>query len=73
MVASEEGAVDFPEELLNQVPENRREALLGVLAHDPRPSYQRSPERVYGISFAGLNVRFQVAEDRLTVIEIIKE
>ncbi len=66
-------AVDFPEELLNQVPENRREALLGVLAHDPRPSYQRSPERVYGISFAGLNVRFQVAEDRLTVIEIIKE
>ncbi len=65
--------VCFPETLLAQIPENRRDALLGVLAHDPRPSYQRSPERVYGISFAGFNVRFRVEEERLTVVEVNKE
>ena len=58
--------VDLPERWLALVPQDRREALLGVLAHDPRPSYQRDPERVYGLSFAGLDVRFTV----LTVCQI---
>lgn len=65
--------VTFPPELISQIPENRRAALLGVLAHDPRPSYQRSPERVYGISFGGFNVRFRVEGERLTVCQILKE
>ena len=47
--------VEFPPELLSMVPEDRREALIGVLRHDPRPSYQRKPERVYGMEFAGWN------------------
>ena len=38
--------VEFPPELLSMVPEDRREALIGVLRHDPRPSYQRNAERV---------------------------
>ena len=54
--------VEFPPELLEMVPEDRREALIGVLRHDPRPSYQRKPERVYGM-----------AEDVLTVVEVEKE
>lgn len=62
--------VEFPPELLSMVPEDRREALIGVLRHDPRPSYQRKPERVYGMEFAGVNVRFQVSEDVLTVVEV---
>lgn len=65
--------VEFPPELLEMVPEDRREALIGVLRHDPRPSYQRKPERVYGMEFAGWNIRFRVAEDVLTVIEVEKE
>ena len=62
--------VDLPERWLALVPQDRREALLGVLAHDPRPSYQRDPERVYGLSFAGLDVRFTVTGGVLTVCQI---
>ena len=47
-----------------------REALLGVLAQDPRPPYQDDPDRVYGFGFAGLEVRFRVADGVLTVTEI---
>ena len=65
--------VEFPPELLERVPEDRREALIGVLRHDPRPSYQRKPERVYGMEFTGWNIRFRVAEDVLTVVEVEKE
>ncbi len=62
--------VDFPEHLLEQIPEERRKALLGVLSHDPRPSYQRTPNRVYGMEFAGLDIRFSVRENRLTVVAV---
>lgn len=65
--------VEFPPELLSMVPEDRRDALIGVLRHDPRPSYQRKPERVYGMEFAGVNVRFRVEGEVLTVIEVEKE
>ena len=59
--------VNFPPELLDQVPEDKREALIGVLSRDPRPSYQHDPERVYGMAFAGLEVRFSVDGDVLHV------
>lgn len=59
--------VDFPAPLLARIPENKRQALLGVLSHDPRPSYQSDPVRVYGLTFAGLDVRFTVRDNRLTV------
>ncbi len=62
--------VDFPEELLALLPPEKRDAALGVLSHDPRPSYQRQPERVYGLCFAGFNIRFTVRENRLTVLEV---
>lgn len=65
--------VRCPEALLDPVPEDRREALLGVLANDPRPHYQTDPDRVYGLRFAGCNVRFTVAGDVLTVTEILRE
>ena len=63
-------SVDCPPDLLEAVPAASREALLGVLAQDPRPAYQHKPGRVYGLDFAGCNVRFTVDEDRLTVTEI---
>ncbi len=62
--------VDCPPDLLAVVPEDKRAALLAVLAQDPRPQYQDDPDRVYGMTFAGLEVRFQVAGDRLTVRSI---
>lgn len=59
--------VDIPPELLAQVPEELREALIGVLAQDPRPTYQHDPERVYGMAFGGYEVKFRVNEKTLTV------
>lgn len=63
--------VDFPPALLNRISQDRRQALLEVLSHDPRPSYQRSPERVYGMPFAGWDIQFQVREDTLTVTDVV--
>ena len=62
--------VDFPEDLLCILPEGKREATIGVLSHDPRPSYQRKPERIYGLTFGGVDIRFQVKDDILTVVEV---
>ena len=63
--------VNFPEELLSRLPENKRDAAIGVLSHDPRPSYQCNPDRIYGLNFAGFDIRFQVKESVLTVLEVI--
>ena len=68
--AGETLEVVIPPELLDRIPENRREALRGVLAQDPRPHYQDDPARVYGFGFAGLEVRFSVDGTRLTVQDI---
>ena len=62
--------VDFPRQLLEKLPPDKREAALAVLSHDPRPSYQRSETRVYGLIFAGFDIRFTVREERLTVREV---
>ena len=67
---AEELAVEFPPELLARVPEDKRAALTGVLAQDPRPHYQSDPARIYGMSFAGMEVRFHVADGVLTVVEL---
>lgn len=62
--------VDFPPALLEKLPESKREAALGVLSHDPRPSYQRDSKRIYGLAFAGFDIRFQVENTTLTVLEV---
>lgn len=64
--------VEIPPTLLGLLPPDRREALTGVLAQDPRPRYQTSPDRVYGLEFAGFDVRFTVDGGTLTVREILK-
>ena len=64
--------VDFPADLLNLLPQDKQEAAKAVLSHDPRPSYQRKPDRIYGLTFAGFDIRFQVQEDTLTVVEVNK-
>jgi hypothetical protein len=64
--------VDFPPALRNILPQDKQAAAIGVLSHDPRPSYQRKPDRVYGITFAGFDIRFTVKDDTLTVIAVDK-
>ena len=64
--------VTIPPDLREKIPQDRLEALAGVLSCDPRPHYQADPDRVYGMTFAGLEVKFTVEGDRLTVAEIEK-
>lgn len=64
--------VTFPPDLLAKLPENKRQAAIDVLSHDPRPSYQRIPERIYGLQFAGYDIRFQVDSNILRVIDVSK-
>lgn len=64
--------VDFPKELLQVFPEEKQRAIIAVLKQDPRPSYQNDPERKYGVSFAGYDVHFTVAENVLKVFEVVK-
>lgn len=63
--------VEFPPDLLSQVPEEHRAALLGVLSQDPRPSYQQDPQRVYGMAFAGLQIKFTVEGESLHVRQVL--
>lgn len=68
--AGETLEVIIPPELLEKIPPERREALRGVLAQDPRPHYQDDPGRIYGFGFAGMEVKFSVEGTCLTVREI---
>lgn len=58
-------------EQLEIIPQNKRHALLELLSHDPRPSYQHDPQRIYGLSFSGYNIRFTVDDDKLIVKDIL--
>ena len=71
-VKGKELVVEFPEELLRQYPEEKQEAIIGVLKQDPRPAYDTDETRVYGVEFAGFDVRFVVKENYLTVKELVK-
>ena len=62
----------IPEELLLIVEEEKREALKAVLAHDPRPSYQKDPDRIYGMEFGGYEVKFRVKEQTLYVTDLVR-
>ena len=59
--------VSFPEDLLNEIPQSKRQALLKVLAQDPRPASQHDTDKEFGIAFAGYNVRFFAKEEKLFV------
>lgn len=65
--------VKFPQELLEKLPADKQAAAVGVLSHDPRPSYQRKPGRVYGLNFAGFDIRFTVEDAVLTVQSVAKQ
>ena len=62
--------VNFPDDLLQQLPENKRDDSIAVLSHEPRPSYQRKPDRIYGLTFAGSDIKFTVESNLLTVVNV---
>lgn len=63
--------VEFPEELLMKLPEEKREAAVKILSEDPRPAYQNDPERRYGTAFAGWDIRYHVRDGVLSVCEVV--
>lgn len=71
-VKGKELTVEFPEELLRIYPEEKRKAIVAVLKQDPRPAYDTDETRVYGVEFAGFDVRFTVEGECLKVKELVK-
>ncbi len=64
--------VDFPEELLSMIEEEKRDGLIALLENDPRPSYQDDPEREYGMTFGNFEIGFTVKEGHLEVKRVDK-
>ncbi|MBE5962959.1 MAG: hypothetical protein E7256_16535, partial [Lachnospiraceae bacterium] len=62
--------VEIPSDCMDLIPPSKRDALIHVLKQDPRPSYQNDPSRIYGMEFAGLEVKFYVQGTTLTVHSI---
>ena len=62
--------VEIAPSLLDRIPQQHRKPLIQALEQDPRPHYQDNPERVYGMKYADLEIRFKVCGKRLIVIEI---
>ncbi len=71
-VKGKELKVEFPRKLLEYYPEEKRDAIVGVLKQDPRPAYDTDDKRMYGVEFAGFDVHFTVSGDLLIVKEIVK-
>ncbi len=63
--------VDFPIDLLEQIPSDKRDGLIEALRQDPRPAYRDDPNERYGFYFANRDVRFTVSAGILHVIEIV--
>lgn len=66
-------AVDFPQSLLEIIPEDKRDSIICCLAEDPRPSYQNDANRIYSMKFADYDIHFTVNGDSLKVIGVDKE
>ncbi len=64
--------VDFPEELLNRLPKEKRVPALRVLEQDPRAAYNKQPDYVYGMEFGGFDIRFTVQEQVLRVMDVVE-
>ena len=70
LVGRRKVTVEIAPELFEQIPEEKRSALIGVLEEDPRPSYQEDADRIYGMAFGGMEVKFSVSGEVLKVLSI---
>ena len=62
--------ISFPDDLLERVPEEKREALFGVLSLNPVPAYQKEPGRIYGMKYADMNIRFRIEDETVYVVDV---
>ncbi len=62
--------VEISDELINLLPEANRETIINLLSQDPRPAYQNDPEKVYGVTYGNVNIKFKVKDKILNVIKI---
>ena len=62
--------VEVSPEQLAIIPQNKQDALIELLSHDPRPSYQQDADRIYGLAFSNHNIRFTVNDGTLHVLDI---
>ncbi|MBR5956286.1 MAG: tRNA (N6-threonylcarbamoyladenosine(37)-N6)-methyltransferase TrmO [Bacteroidales bacterium] len=65
--------VIIPSEIATKLPEKARKMISGILAQDPRPQYHDDPEKIYGMEFDSMDVRFRVHDGIAEVTEIIKK
>lgn len=65
-------SVTFPQEYLQVYPEDKRGAVFEILAQDPRPAYVKDEKRIYGLSFAGYDVKFRIVGEELEVCGVEK-
>lgn len=64
--------VEIPPQVLREIPEELREGVKGILEQDPRPSYHNDPQRVYGMSFSGMELKFRVEGATLNLLSAEK-
>lgn len=64
--------VEIPDALFQKLPEEQQKCIRSILSEDPRPSYQKDPDRIYGMEYAGFEIRFRVKDHTVTVCEIEK-
>lgn len=64
--------VYFRQNLLDKIPQEKRQGLIGILKQDPRPAYHNDPDRIYGVKYAGFDIKFSVNKNTLTVIDIVE-
>jgi len=65
--------VQCSEEMILQIPKQHRQAVIDILAQDPRPHYQQDPTRIYGMEYANMEIKFRVEDTTLVVCEIIRK
>ena len=65
--------VQCSEEIMLQIPKQHRQAVIDILAQDPRPHYQQDPTRIYGMEYANMEIKFRVEDTTLVVCEIIRK
>lgn len=63
--------VEIGADFLSRFTKEEAEALVKTLEQDPRPQYQDDPQRVYGMPFAGRDVRFRVCGGTLTIVDVV--
>ena len=64
--------VDIPLEFKDLIGAEYFDTVVSLLKEDPRPHYQKDPDRVYGMAFKNLNIKFKVLENILTVVGVEK-